>query len=191
MRLPYANLPAARLVLTTSARVFRRDVRILIEKNPADERQERWTERIAEATWIHSNPETPAPPLILQIPSLQTAEARLVVEEGDNVALPIESAGLLLPSYRMRFIRETDADLRLYYGRSDLSAPRYDLALLAPRLTGEAAEEISFSPENSESAQTEAPALQAKFFWIILAAAAIALFALIARLLKKGASGNV
>jgi hypothetical protein len=190
LRLPYANLPAARLVLTTSARVFRRDVRILIEKNPADERQESWTEGVAEATWSHANPETPAPPLILQIPSLQTAEARLVVEEGDNSALPIESARLLLPSYRLRFFRETDADLTLYYGRSDLSAPRYDLALIAPRLTGEAAEEISFSPENSESAQTEAQALQTKFFWIILAAAAIALFALIARLLKKGAAGS-
>jgi len=190
LRLPYANLPAARLVLTTSARVFRRDVRILIEKNPADERQESWTEGVAEATWSHANPETPAPPLILQIPSLQTAEARLVVEEGDNSALPIESARLLLPSYRLRFFRETDADLTLYYGRSDLSAPRYDLALIAPRLTGEAAEEISFSPENSESAQTEAQALQTKFFWIILAAAAIALFALIARLLKKGAASS-
>jgi hypothetical protein len=191
LRLPYANLPAARLVLTTSARLFRRDVRVLIEKNPADERQETWTERIAEATWTHSDPETPAPPLILKIPSLQTAEARLAVAEGDNSALPIESARLLLPSYRLRFFRESDADVTLYYGCSDLGAPRYDLALLAPRLTGEAAEEISFSPENSESAQTEAQALQTKFFWIILAAAAIALFALIARLLKKGASGNV
>lgn len=190
LRLPYENLPAARLVLTASARVFQRAVRILIERNPSDERQEPWTNQVAAATWSHSDPETPAPALPLQLPSLQTTEARLVIEEGDNSPLPIESARLLLPSYRMRFFRETEADLTLCYGRSDLEAPRYDLALLAPRLIGAAAEEVSFGPENpaEEFARIQEQPLQTKLFWVILGLAVVALLMLIVRLVKKSAS---
>ncbi|MBZ5498410.1 MAG: DUF3999 domain-containing protein [Acidobacteriia bacterium] len=189
--LPYANLPAARLVLTTSARVFRRDVRIVVERNPSDERQEPWTNEIATATWSHSEPETPAPALTLQLPSLDTAEANLVIEEGHDSPLPVVSASLLLPSYRMRFFRETDADLTLYCGNDNLGAPRYDLALLAPRLRGAAAEEISFGPEKpSESLQVKAQPLRTKWFRSVLVAAVVVLLVLIARLIKRSEAGN-
>jgi hypothetical protein len=184
LRLPFSNLPPARLALTTTARVFRRDVYILIERNPADERQEPWTEQIARSAWSHSDPETPAESLILPLPSLQTANTRLVVAEGDNSALPIASARLLLPGYRMRFIRESTADLKLYYGRRDLEAPRYDLALLAPALMGVEAEEVSLSPElPAGSARPETWPGQRIIFWAILAAAVIVLLLLIARLI--------
>jgi hypothetical protein len=48
-------------------------------------------------------------------------------------AAPVVSAPL---------IRERDAALRLAYGRDDLSPPQYDLALIAPQLTGVAATEV-------------------------------------------------
>ena len=92
LRLPYQNLPPARLVFTTSAQIFRRNLDILIENNPFNERQEPWTESIAEATWVHADKETAAPAVTLRIPSLKTAEAMLVVEEGDNSPIPITSA---------------------------------------------------------------------------------------------------
>ncbi len=188
LRLPYANLPAARLVLTTSARVFRREMGILLEKNPANERQEPWTHRIASATWNHADPDTPAPPLLLQLTSMQTTEALLVVEEGDNSPLPLESASLLLPSYRLRFFRPAGASLVLYYGDSNLEAPRYDLALLASHLIGEAAEEITFGTENVPvSGQAAKYAGQTIVFWVILLLAIVVLLALIARLVRKSA----
>ncbi len=184
LRLPYQGLPPARLVFTTSARVFQRNLYILIERNPLDVRQESWTKSIAQALWSHGDPETPAPALVLNIPTLKTAEALVVVEEGDNSPLPITSARLLLPAYRMRFFRESKSNLKLYYGREELGAPRYDLAILAPRLMGAAAEELSMDPEGVASAQTAKP-LSVKLFWGILIAAVFVLLTLIARLVKK------
>ena len=184
MRLPFQDLPPARLVFTTSARVFRRDLRILIERNPFDDRQEPWTETIAQATWSHADPETAAQALILKIPSLKMTEAMVMVDEGDNSPLPITSAKLLLPAYRLRFFRGNDAALKLYYGRRDLDTPRYDLAILTPRLVGAAAEEIPLGPEVEVHQVTTHP-LSLKLFWGILIGAVAVLLILIARLVKK------
>jgi hypothetical protein len=191
IRFPYENLPAARLVLTTESRVFRRNVYVLLERNPANDRQEPWTERIAQAAWSHTDPDAPAAALILRLPALKTTEARLVVDEGDNSAIPIASPKLLLPAYRMRFLRETEKPLTLYYGRKDLGAPRYDLALLAPRLMGAAAEEVLLAPDSqAESDQASSPAHHKIIFWAVLGTAVVVLFFLIARLLKKGGAGD-
>jgi hypothetical protein len=189
LRLPEANLPVSRLVLTTSARVFQREAGILIEKNPGNERQEPWTYRVVSTAWSHTDPNTPAPPLLLRLPSLESSEARLVMNEGDNGPLPLEPVSLLLPSYRLRFFRQSDADLTLYYGCANIEAPRYDLALLAPQLVGTPAEEISLQ-QGSGSVVGEARSfsMQTTVFWLVLALAVIVLFLLIARLVKKGAA---
>jgi hypothetical protein len=189
LRLPYVNLPAARLVLTTTSRVFRRELALLLEKDPSDQRQDPWTHRMVSTTWSHADPDTPTPPLLLQLTSMPTTEALLEVEEGDNSPLPLESASLLLPSYRLRFFRTAGASLVLYYGDSNLGAPRYDLALLTPHLIGEAAEEITFGPENGAvPGQAAQYAVQTIIFWIILGLAVVVLLALIARLVRTSAS---
>jgi hypothetical protein len=71
LRLPYEGLPSSRLVLQTSARVFQRRVGILVEKDIHDPRQEAWGASLAEAAWKHGDPETAAPPLVLQLPPLK------------------------------------------------------------------------------------------------------------------------
>jgi hypothetical protein len=185
LRLPYQDLPEAQVVFTTSSRVFRRDIRILIEEDSGNKRQESWTRFIEHAAWSHSDPEIKAPPLNLRIPSLKTTELLVVVEEGDNRPLPITSARLLLPSYRMRFFRGSDAELSLYYGRSELSPPSYDLAILAQRLTRAAAKEISMGPENAVAVQEEEESYSLAIFWGILIAAVLVLLAIIVRLVKK------
>jgi hypothetical protein len=184
LRFPFKELPAARLVLASSARVFRRELRILVERNPYDERRKPWTESIAEATWMHADPDTAAPALTLKIPTFKATEAILVVEEGDNTPLPITSATLLLPSHRLRFFSGGNADLKLYYGRGDLDAPRYDLAILSPRLIGAAAIEVRLGPE-SKAAAAKAQPVSMKLFWGILAGAVLVLLVLISRLVKK------
>jgi hypothetical protein len=184
LRLPFQDLPPARLVFTTSARVFRRNFRVLIEKNPFNERQEPWTESIAEATWSHADPEFTAQAITLKIPSLKTTEALLIIEEGDNSPLPITSAKLLLPAHRLRFFRGIETALKLYYGRSDLDAPRYDLAILSPRLVGAVAEELPLGPE-VEVAPIKTPSLSLKLFWGILIGAVAVLLILISRLVQK------
>jgi hypothetical protein len=183
LRLPYEGLPASRLVLQTRARVFQRRVGILIEKDLRDPRREAWSATVAEAGWRHGDPETPAPPLVLQLPPLKTVEALIVVEEGDNAALPLGPPKLLLPGYRLRFFREDEWNLSLLYGNHGLSAPKYDLALLAPRLVGAAALEITPGPESASTAETWA--MPRRIFWLVLALATAALLALIVRLVRK------
>jgi hypothetical protein len=183
LRLPYPNLPPSRLVFATSARVFNRTIRLLTEKGPYNELREPWKHSIAEETWIHADPENAAPALTLTIPSLQTSDALVIVEEGDNSPLPIASVRLLLPAYRMRFFRGSQTGLKLYYGHSDLQPPRYDLEILASRLVGAAAEEISMDPESGKT-PLKSELLPRKLFWGILIIAVLVLLALIARLIR-------
>ena len=182
LRLPYESLPASRLVLQTSARVFQRRVVVLVEKDPHDLRKESWSASVAEAAWRHGDPETAAPSLVLQLPPLRTSEALIMIEEGDNASLPLGPPKLLLPGYRLRFFREDEGSLSLLYGNHGLSAPRYDLALLAPRLVGAAALEVKPGPENAYPAKSEA--VPRRVFWLVLALATAALMVLIVRLLR-------
>ncbi|MEJ2108458.1 MAG: DUF3999 family protein [Acidobacteriota bacterium] len=184
LHLPYRNLPEAQLVFTTSSRVFRRHMSVRIEKNPYNERQESWSHTIAQGTWMHSDPEIGPPPLSLELPSLNSKDLLIVVEEGDNQPLPITSVRLLLPSYQLRFFRGNDAELSLVYGSSALLPPNYDLAILTPRLTGAAAEEVSMGPEAAIAGEEET-SLTPTFFWVILIVSVVVLSGLIVRLVKK------
>ena len=113
----------------------------------------------------------------------------MLVEEGDNTPLPLTTARLLLPAYRLRLFREQGASLRLAYGRSDLAPPRYDLALLAPQLLGVAVTEVAAGGEEpSRAGATTAALVSPRLFWGVLVAAVLVLLAMIARLLKKNAS---
>jgi hypothetical protein len=137
VRYPVEGLPDARLVLSTPARVFQRSV-MLTELVEPDSRRRRSSgvDTIAVARWIHADQDRPAAPLTVQLPALHRSELFVLVDEGDNAPLPIETARLLLPAYRIRFFRDGSTRLRLAYGRTDLDRPKYDLALLAPQVLG-------------------------------------------------------
>ena len=190
IRLPYAGLPESRLVLRTDARVFDRHVSVEVEPSPtsADARP-RGVGRdgrrvVATTTWVNTDPGTPATALTLDLPSLASAELTLLVDEGDNAALPIRDAALLLPSYRLRFFRDGRTALTLLYGRPGLGAPRYDLALVAPRLLGAPAEDVAPNPETG--APNVTGITPTVVFWVALGVAVAVLLALIVRLLKPG-----
>jgi hypothetical protein len=183
VRLPYANLPDARLSVTTSARVFRRDVRL--ERDPQGPSEERAGRPVvvASATWAHADPGTAAPPLVLDVAHLATDAVRLVVTEGDNAALPLGPPTLLLPGHRIHFWRRTTDPLRLVYGNPRLGQATYDLSLAAPTLLGASADEVAAGPEQA----TPPPAARTTiYFWAALILAIVVLLGLIARLLKRG-----
>jgi hypothetical protein len=182
--LPYDGLPSGRLVIETSARVFHRTVRLLAER-PADrERRDRWYQVLASQAWTHASQLDAAPALTLPLPERPDTTLVLSVDEGDNQPLPLTSARLLLPSYRLRFYRPAGAPLRLAYGHRELAAPRYDLALLAPHVMGVDAREILAAPEIAP--RSAAPSfITPRMFWILLAAAVVALLALVARLVSS------
>jgi hypothetical protein len=187
VRLPFAGLPAASLVLATDARVFDRRVAVGIERPPDRRRREAWFEELAGGRWVQADRERAAAPLALPIRARETADLVVVVDEGDNRALAITQARLLLPSYRLRFFRQAGAPLRLAYGRDDLSSPRYDLALLAPQVLGVAATEVAAAAAAAPSAITPRSTAFASplVFWGVLGLAVLVLLGFVVRLLGK------
>jgi hypothetical protein len=184
---PYPGLPSPRLVVTTSARVFKRSIRVAVEREADRRRRDPWVETVSRASWVHADQDRPAPSLVVSLPTIDAKQVLLIIEEGDNSPLPIGSARLLLPSYRMRLFRESGQRLRLAYGRSDLAPPSYDLALLAPRVFGVASSEISAGPARDERPGAVA-LVSPRVFWGVLAGAVIVLLGLITRLVRKPSS---
>jgi len=189
LTLPYASLPAARVTIATTARVFERRVRLVREeaRNPRDP-PIRVT--LDEQLWRNGDAEREAPPLRLQVPALAGAELLLIVDEGDNSPLQLESPKLYLPSYRLRFVRRTEEPLWLMYGQDRLAAPRYDLALLAPRVLGARVPEVALSDHEEELPAVEQGRIGTIVFWCALVLALIVLFGLVARLLRRGPDGE-
>jgi hypothetical protein len=184
--LPFEGLPTPRIVLTTSARVFARQVSVAREREPDRRRRDPWVETLVTSNWSHTDQDTPALALALLVRESDARTLLVVVEEGDNSPLPIDSVRLLLPSYRLRLIREQGAALRLAYGRDDLAPPQYDLALLAPQLTGVAATEVVAAGEAPAASTTASSVLMSPtLFWGVLGGAALVLLALIVRLIGK------
>ena len=185
---PFARLPSPRLVLSTSARVFERGIVAGVEREADRRHRDPWLEPLARVTWAHADQEHPTPALTLPLTSTDARDLYVIVEEGDNTPLPLTTARVLLPAYRLRFFREQGAALRLAYGRTDLTPPRYDLALLAPQLLGVAVTEITAgNEEGPRSDATSAALVSPRLFWGVLGVAVLVLSAMIVRLLKKEA----
>ena len=184
VRLPFDGLPNVRVVLETSARVFRRNVQVGLERPPDRSRRDTWFDVRAASSWQHADESTPAPALTLPVGSDIERDLVIVVEEGDNQPLPVTAVRALLPAYRLRFYRPAGT-LRVVYGRDDLDPPQYDLALLAPRVMGAAAREIAAAPTADASAVPARQLLSPRMFWIGLGIAVIALVAIIARLVRS------
>jgi hypothetical protein len=185
LRLPYTGLPDASLRLGTSARVFSRDVGVILREPRRDAVSDEGVDRSARASWQHEDPDSPAPALEIPLAGrLRTDSLYVLLNDGDNQKLPLTSAALLLPTYRVRFFREAGASLALAYGRSDLPAPRYDLQLIAPRLLDAPADEVIPEPEHvTSTALGRTPQL---VFWGVLAGVVVMLLLLIGRLVRSG-----
>jgi hypothetical protein len=181
--LPYDSLPdGTRLTLTTNGRVFERTA--TLSRMP-DEKRGRDREVIASETWRSTDPESPAPALTFSISRSGTHEVQLDLDDGDNAPLPITSAQLVLPSYALRFINP-GGSLTLLYGNPSSEAPRYDLAILAPRLFAESARDISLMQAAPMIATPESPA-ERKVFWVVIIVAVLALLITLGRLLSGSA----
>jgi hypothetical protein len=183
MRLPYPSMPPGALALETSARVFHRSVQLGVLRPPDRRHRDAWFDVIAASTWRHADQQTAAPALSLKLETVDATDLLLVVDEGDNAPLPITSARLLLPSYRLRFFQPPDTELRLAYGRDDLGPPKYDLALLASEVMGAPAREVEPAREPGRRAAGAESFISPRMFWAFLAVAVVALVAVIAKLL--------
>ncbi|MEK6375713.1 MAG: DUF3999 family protein [Acidobacteriota bacterium] len=180
LALPFDSLPsAAQIVVRTDAHVFDRDI---ILRKPADESHGREAAALEVTNWRSSEPESDPPPLTLDAPTRDARALELVIDEGDNAPLRIVSAELLLPSYALRFVNP-GSPLTLLYGNPSAPPPRYDLALLAPRLFGESSHEVTLAA-GAPSDASGTTSRERKIFWIVIAAAAVVLLLTLTRLLS-------
>ena len=179
--LPYTTLPeGTSLVLSTSARVFERHVTVRADRG--DEARNN-PQTLDNMWWRSTDASSPAPALVCNCDLRGVRALELVVDEGDNAALPIASAGLLLPSRALRFFHP-GGPLRLLYGNPASSAPRYDLSLLAPRLFEQPANEIALGAmEKAEG--TRETNREPWVFGAVIAVAVIALLGVIVALVRK------
>ena len=181
--LPYESLPNATLVLDTSARVFTRSVNVGVER-PADRsHRDAWFETMGNKVWTHTDQEVPAAALSMPLVTTRSERLVVVVDEGDNSALPLTKARLLLPSYRIRFYHP-GRPLTLVYGRDDATLPRYDLALLATQVMGAEAREITAAPADDKKPGTMTSLISPKYFWAGLVVSVLVITAVIARQLR-------
>lgn len=177
LELPYDTWPnGTRLVLTTRARVFDREV---VVRRVPDNHRNRRAAAIASSPWRSADPELLPPPFEVNVAVRGTRAIEVVVDEGDNAPLPITSAQLLLPSRALRFLHP-GTPLFLLYGNRRASAPRYDLALLAPRLSGKPARELTLPAPALDERGDDATGR--RWFWIGITIAAVVLIAMLLRL---------
>jgi hypothetical protein len=159
-------------------------VQVGVER-PADRRRrDPWFDVRAAGGWQHADQDSPPAPLVLPLDPGDATTLLLVIDEGDNRPLPIARARLLLPSWRLRFYKP-DRPVRLLYGRGDLAAPRYDLALLAPQVMGAEAREIAADPADTTTAGGPPSFVSPRVFWVGLGVSVLVLLALIVRLVIK------
>ena len=190
IKYPVSGLPPGRLVLSTTARVFNRQVTLVEERAADASHRDPWIETMTSSQWVNADPDRPAMALTLPLGRPRAESLLVVVDEGDNTPLPLDKPRLLLPAYRVRLFRAANASLRIAYGREDLSRPQYDLALLAPQVLGTPAADVMLGPEQpaaSTNASTSA-IMSPRVFWTALAIAVVALLGLIGRLLRKDAA---
>jgi hypothetical protein len=182
--LPYPALRDARLVIGTPAPMFQRHVTLGYER-PADRgHRDPWFLQVASVEWSRT-PESPAVlTLGLPAPVADATDLTLVVDEGDNSALPIGTVQMLLPSYRLRFVRPASAT-RLVYGASPMERPRYDLALLAPTVLAASVADVSMSPEVESASPAVKPLISPRMFWLVLVVAVAVLLGLLVLLLRR------
>jgi hypothetical protein len=92
--------------------VFKRPIQVAVEREADRQRRDPWIETLGTAMWVHADQDTPAPALVMPLPTVDAKQMLLILEEGDNTPLPIGGARVLLSAYRMRLFRERGQSLR-------------------------------------------------------------------------------
>jgi hypothetical protein len=186
---PFSELPNARLVLTTRARVFQRTA-TLGYVTPTTARQPSRFMTLETKPWVHADEVVSAPALAFAFPERSNGPMFLIVEEGDNQPLPIEKATVMMPSYAVRLFRRPGVSMRLVYGNDRVGAPQYDMNLIAPQLLGRAAEEVppaAERPLGASGGDSSLELVSPVVFWAALSLTVVVLLGLVVRLMRREA----
>ena len=181
--LPYRGAPITQLALSSSTALFQRDVRVF-ERRPSGN-GDPYEVELGRASWRRT-PQEGEKSLTLPLSSPQGTELWIQTENGDNPAIVLTRVRAFHPVTRLLFHTSTGDPLALLSGNSRISAPRYDLNLVAPTLLASEKATASLDPaEASQEAPTTHAGARTALFWGALALVVVALLVVVAKLLPK------
>jgi hypothetical protein len=194
LTLPLPNLPLTRLDCRPRATLFQRTVRIW-EEVP-DGRGGRYGRELGSADWKRTADSKNFLTINLTT-TPQTDTLLLETDNGDNPPIDLDNVKLTYPVTRLVF--KSAQPPTLYYGNPSVSAPRYDLSLVATKLLS--ADKAVAMLGTEEGLKTAAwsegdllTGVRGWLFWGILALVVAGLIIVIVRLLPKppdaGAGGT-
>jgi hypothetical protein len=190
LKLPQSGLPITRLVCTSSSPLFHRQMRLWEEVT--DERGDKFTSDLGSATWDQT-PDSPKRDLVIEVKARPLSDSLfLETDNGDNPAIELRDFRAYYHVTRVLFKAAPDPvqPVWLYYGNSDATVPRYDLALVARELLKAERTTLTAGPEENLSAK---PSFVGQtltgstryIFWGALALVVIVLLAIMSRFLPK------
>ena len=143
LALPVPALPLQRLTVASPTALFNRTLQLF--EFTIDGRGERSRRNLSGAeTWYRTSDDRAE--LTLQLKASPIGhELYWETDNGDNASLQAGNAVAEYPVIRLLFGADTNP-LHLYYGAEDVSAPRYDLALVSPRLLNEEKQTATLGP---------------------------------------------
>jgi hypothetical protein len=196
--LPHTGIPITRLHFTVPEALFQRNI-LLYEVYEEVNREEMSPETpqgkpmriLASSTWTRIRADAPASfELVLQqMP--QTNRLILETENGDNAPIHPAKVEAYYRAPRLLFrSKPNKAPLYLYYGQPDVSAPQYDLNLIAADLLSTPPQEAQLGKEDALKAtpwwEPPVPVGNKKhLFWGIMFMVVVALLVVIAKLLPE------
>jgi hypothetical protein len=187
IKLPRASLPLTRLSCAATTSLFQREMSLSEELT--DERGNKYLHSLGHASWTQT-PGRKASDFSLSLDgAVQSDTLFLETQNGDNPPIQLEKFAALYPATRILFKAKADEALLFYYGNPQVSAPSYDLSLVAGELLAADKATASLAAEEqlkkTSWAETQIPGSGGFVFWGILAVVVVGLLVVITRLLPK------
>jgi hypothetical protein len=187
IQLPKSKLPLTRLSFATTTPLFQRAFSLVAEES--DERGNTFRRQLGGETWTQT-PERKSKEFSLPLDSVAHSDTLILeTENGDNPPVELEKFTAYYPATRVLFKAKAGDTLFLYYGNPLVSAPSYDLSLVAGELLAADKDVVKLAAEEplkkSSWAETRTPGTGGIIFWGILAVVVVGLLAVIGRLLPK------
>ena len=186
LKLPRPRLPISRLTCVARTRLFQREVtvyEILHDENGEVQHV------LGRSSWKQT-PSASKKEFTVAFDSRPESD-RLFLEtqNGDNPAIDLENFQLFYPATRVLFKARPGDQLFLYYGNPEVTAPQYDLSLVANQLltankvtaTLGAQEQL----RKSSWRENQRAGRGGVVFWAILGLVVVVLLVIISRLLPK------
>ncbi len=190
VKLAKAGWPIARIICSANPGVFQRDFRLseTVSDGPGEDER-----RILSAVTWTQTPNQKVRDVVFELnPAPVTDTLMVETDNGDNPPIQLSNFRAYYPVSRVVFKSSvgTGAPTWLYYGNPDVSAPHYDMTLVARELLRSERSAASTGPEENLKARATVngdtlTGPSRYIFWGVLALVVVGLLLVVARFVPK------